>query len=173
MRLQGSSLWETFGASIVPAGMILASKVSPKVSSQGRSLLQKFPTWMILALSLCMTRSSNKELVEPYDEPEEVKEEITETIMEPAMEEYMKKTREDYESCVARPKFDKDAKFELKGVTIDQLMLRVFPITLTGAALRNVPASSITTWEILKGNFLSKYCPPSCTAKKMEEINNF
>ncbi|GJR99372.1 putative reverse transcriptase domain-containing protein [Tanacetum coccineum] len=61
-------------------------------------------------------------------------------------------------------------------VTHDQLMLCVFSITLTGAAsrwLRNEPAGSITTWEILKGKFLSKKCPPSCTAKKMEEINNF
>ncbi|GKD79404.1 hypothetical protein Tco_1342025, partial [Tanacetum coccineum] len=77
-------------------------------------------------MPLCMTRSSNKELVEPYDEPEEVKEEITETIMEPAMEEYMKKTREDYESCVARPKFDKDAKFELKGQFLKELRDHTF-----------------------------------------------
>ncbi|GJS95103.1 hypothetical protein Tco_0802071 [Tanacetum coccineum] len=103
----------------------------------------------------------------------------------PTMEEYMMKTQEDYSSGVARPKFDKDAKFELKGqflkelrnhtfsgsenedenehikrvleivylfttpnVTHDQLMLCVFPITLTGAAsrwLRNEPAGSITT----------------------------
>nr|GEX12745.1 hypothetical protein [Tanacetum cinerariifolium] len=61
-------------------------------------------------------------------------------------------------------------------VTQDQLMLRVFPISLTGAAsrwLRNEPTGSITNWEILKGKFLSKYCPPSRTAKRMEEINNF
>ncbi|GJX82662.1 hypothetical protein Tco_0332143 [Tanacetum coccineum] len=116
-------------------------------------------------------------------------------------------------SSVARPKFDKDAKFELKGqflkefrdntfsgsenedanehnkrvfeivdlfttpdVTQDQLMLHVFPISLTGATsrwLRNEHAGSITTWEILKGNFLSKYFPPSHAAKRMEEINNF
>ncbi|GJV82317.1 hypothetical protein Tco_1522215 [Tanacetum coccineum] len=31
----------------------------------------------------------------------------------------------------------------------------------------------ITTWEDLKTKFLSKYCPPARTAKKMEEINNF
>ncbi|GKC06187.1 hypothetical protein Tco_0997797 [Tanacetum coccineum] len=191
-----------------------------------------------------MTRSSNKELIEPYDKPEQVlhslrklfkttsfdhssspefelfsyherqfEEEITETMREPTMEEYMRRTREDYGSSVARPKFDKDTRFKLKGqflkelrehtfsgsenkdanehiervheilylfttpdVTQDQLMLRVFLITLTRAAsrwLRNEPAGSITTWEILKGNFLSKYCPPSRTAKKMEEINNF
>ncbi|GJY53176.1 hypothetical protein Tco_0444840, partial [Tanacetum coccineum] len=104
------------------------------------------------------------------------------------------------------PKFDKDAKLELKGqflkelrehtfsgseneganehietvleivdlfttpdVTRDQLMFRVILITLTGAAsiwLRNESTGSITTREILKGNFLSKYCPPARTSKK-------
>ncbi|GJV18826.1 retrotransposon protein, putative, ty1-copia subclass [Tanacetum coccineum] len=39
--------------------------------------------------------------------------------------------------------------------------------------LRNKPSGSITTWEDLKTKFLSKYCPPARTAKKMEEINNF
>nr|GEZ34870.1 hypothetical protein [Tanacetum cinerariifolium] len=34
---------------------------------------------------------------------------------EPTMEEYMMKTREDFGSGIARPKFDKDARFELKG----------------------------------------------------------
>ncbi|GJZ22111.1 hypothetical protein Tco_0559150 [Tanacetum coccineum] len=126
-------------------------------------------------------------------------------MMEPTMEEYMTKTQEDYGSGIARPKFDKDAKFELKGqflkelrdntfsgsenedtnehiervlkivdlfttqdVTQDQLMLRVFPISLIGAKsrwLRNEPVGLITSCEILKGNFLSKYFPPSRTAK--------
>ncbi|GKE37464.1 retrovirus-related pol polyprotein from transposon TNT 1-94 [Tanacetum coccineum] len=66
--------------------------------------------------------------------------------------------------------------FTTPDVTQDQLMLHVLPITLTGAAnrwLRNEPSCLITTWEIIKGNFLSKYCPPSRTTKKMEEINNF
>ncbi|GJV53035.1 reverse transcriptase domain-containing protein [Tanacetum coccineum] len=55
-------------------------------------------------------------------------------------------------------------------------MLRVFPISLTGAAsrwLRNEPTGSIKTWEDLKTKFLNKYCPLGRTAKKMEEINNF
>nr|GEV75460.1 hypothetical protein [Tanacetum cinerariifolium] len=39
--------------------------------------------------------------------------------------------------------------------------------------LRNKPSGSITTWEDLKTKFLSKYCPPTRTAKKIEEINNF
>ncbi|GKB50985.1 putative reverse transcriptase domain-containing protein [Tanacetum coccineum] len=55
-------------------------------------------------------------------------------------------------------------------------MLRAFPMSLTGAASRwltNKPSGSIKTWEDLKTKFLSKYCPPAQTAKKMEEINNF
>ncbi|GJX73462.1 retrovirus-related pol polyprotein from transposon TNT 1-94 [Tanacetum coccineum] len=191
---------------------------------------------------LCMTMSSKKELVQPYEEPERVlrsirrlfrtrnldyssspefdlsdhenhfEAEITEAMAE-TKEQYMTKTRDDYGSRIARPKFDDKAKFELKGqflkelcentfsgsdnedanehiekvleiadlfivpdVTQDQLMLRIFPISLTRAAsrwIRNESAGSITTWEILKGKFLSKYFPPARTAKKMEEINNF
>ncbi|GKB97062.1 hypothetical protein Tco_0983199, partial [Tanacetum coccineum] len=54
--------------------------------------------------------------------------------------------------------------FNIPDVTQDQLLLRVFPITLIGAAsrwLRNEPSGSITIWDILKGKFLSKYCPPT------------
>nr|GEX37945.1 hypothetical protein [Tanacetum cinerariifolium] len=97
----------------------------------------------------------------------------------PTMKEYMTKTREDYGLGIARQKFDKDAKFELKGqslkglrdsvfngsenadanehiervleivdlftrpdVTQDQLMLRVFPITLTRTLSRWVSTRS-------------------------------
>ncbi|GJU93444.1 hypothetical protein Tco_1318200 [Tanacetum coccineum] len=66
--------------------------------------------------------------------------------------------------------------FTIPDVTQDQLMLRIFPISLTGPAsrwIRNEPAGSIITWEILKGKFLSKCCPPDRAAKKIEEINNF
>ncbi|GKD06053.1 hypothetical protein Tco_1181027 [Tanacetum coccineum] len=66
--------------------------------------------------------------------------------------------------------------FHDPNITQDQLMLRVFPISLTRAAsrwLRNKPTGSIKTWEELKTKFLNKYCPPARTAKKMEEINNF
>ncbi|GJU05168.1 hypothetical protein Tco_1121598 [Tanacetum coccineum] len=55
-------------------------------------------------------------------------------------------------------------------------MLRVIPISLTGAAscwLRNEPTGSIKTWEDLKTKFLNKYYPPDRTVKKMEEINKF
>ncbi|GKA32013.1 hypothetical protein Tco_0718380 [Tanacetum coccineum] len=66
--------------------------------------------------------------------------------------------------------------FHIPNITENQLMLRVFLLSLTGAAsrwLRNKPTGSITTWRDLKMKFLNKYCPPGRTAKKMEEINNF
>ncbi|GKD77258.1 zinc finger, CCHC-type containing protein [Tanacetum coccineum] len=66
--------------------------------------------------------------------------------------------------------------FHIPNITIDQVMLRAFPISLTGAEsrwLRNEPTGSITTWDGLKTKFLNKYCPPARTAKKMEKINNF
>ncbi|GKA76362.1 retrovirus-related pol polyprotein from transposon TNT 1-94, partial [Tanacetum coccineum] len=66
--------------------------------------------------------------------------------------------------------------FHVPNITQDQIMLRVFPMSLTGAAsgwLRNQPSGSIKTWVDLKTKFLNKYCPPARTAKKIEEINNF
>ncbi|GKF14239.1 hypothetical protein Tco_0055701, partial [Tanacetum coccineum] len=66
--------------------------------------------------------------------------------------------------------------FHIPNITIDQVMLRAFLMSLTGAAsrwLRNKPTGSIITWGGLKTKFLNKYCPPARTAKKMEEINNF
>ncbi|GKD20851.1 hypothetical protein Tco_1222554 [Tanacetum coccineum] len=66
--------------------------------------------------------------------------------------------------------------FHIPNITINQVMLRAFPMSLTGAIsrwLRNKPTGSITIWEDLKIKFLSKFCPPARTAKKMEEINNF
>ncbi|GJZ67822.1 putative reverse transcriptase domain-containing protein [Tanacetum coccineum] len=66
--------------------------------------------------------------------------------------------------------------FHIHNITIYQVMLRAFPMSLTGSVsswLRNKPSGSITTWEDLKTKFLRKYCPPARIAKKMEEINNF
>nr|GEX43680.1 hypothetical protein [Tanacetum cinerariifolium] len=66
--------------------------------------------------------------------------------------------------------------FYIPKVTQDQIMRRAFPISPTRATsiwLRNQPSGSITTWEVFKTKFLNKYCPPACTAKKMEEINSF
>ncbi|GJZ31512.1 putative reverse transcriptase domain-containing protein [Tanacetum coccineum] len=55
-------------------------------------------------------------------------------------------------------------------------MLRVFPISLTGAAsrwLRNEPTGSIKTWEDRKTKFLNKYRPPGRTTKKWRKSTTF
>ncbi|GKF74008.1 hypothetical protein Tco_0220340 [Tanacetum coccineum] len=55
-------------------------------------------------------------------------------------------------------------------------MLHVFPITLTGAAKRWVDRLSpgtVNSWDLLKKAFIQRYCPPSKTTKKLEEICNF
>ncbi|GKE76386.1 retrovirus-related pol polyprotein from transposon TNT 1-94 [Tanacetum coccineum] len=190
-----------------------------------------------------MTRSSTKELFTPFKDPEREfrssrkhfktlsldesispdfdlfsdqeeysEEEVAKTMAE-TMEQYMRKTRADYGSRVARPKIEDKDNFDLKGqflkelrdntfsgsdhedanehiekvlvivdlfyipnITIDQVMLRAFPMSLIGLVsrwLRNKPSGSITTWEDLKTKFLSKYISPARTAKKIEEINNF
>ncbi|GJY41023.1 hypothetical protein Tco_0428293 [Tanacetum coccineum] len=133
-------------------------------------------------LSLDESRTPGLNLLSDLEEAFE--EEEAETMVE-TMEQYMSKTRTDYGSGVARPKIEDKDHFELKGQFLkelqektfsDQLMLRVFPISLTRATsrwLRNEPAGLIKTWEDLKTKFLNKYCQPSRTAKKMEEINNF
>ncbi|GJU99122.1 reverse transcriptase domain-containing protein [Tanacetum coccineum] len=110
---------------------------------------------------------------------QEYSEEEVEKTMAETMEQYMSNTRADYGSGVSRPKIEDKDNFELKGQflkELHQVMLRAFPMSLTGAAshwLRNEPTGLITTWDGLKTKFLNKYCPPTRTPKKIEEINNF
>ncbi|GJU57213.1 reverse transcriptase domain-containing protein [Tanacetum coccineum] len=66
--------------------------------------------------------------------------------------------------------------FHFPGVTHDAVMLRVFPITLKGPALRWINRLSVklvTTWDLLEKAFIKKYCPPFKTTKKLEIICNF
>ncbi|GJX11622.1 hypothetical protein Tco_0201481 [Tanacetum coccineum] len=56
------------------------------------------------------------------------------------------------------------------------VMLRVFPITLTGAAKRwvdRLPPGIVDSWDLLKKAFIQRYYPPSKTSKQLEEIRNF
>lgn len=66
--------------------------------------------------------------------------------------------------------------FNIPGVSHDVVMLRVFPMTLTGATKRWIdrfPAGTVNTWDLLKRAFIQRYYPPSKTAKQLEEIDNF
>ncbi|KAJ9544348.1 hypothetical protein OSB04_024055 [Centaurea solstitialis] len=58
----------------------------------------------------------------------------------------------------------------------DAIRLRVFPLTLAGEArawLRSLEPGSITTWEGLRSNFLSRFFPPSKIDKLKADIRSF
>ncbi|GJU40762.1 hypothetical protein Tco_1193719 [Tanacetum coccineum] len=66
--------------------------------------------------------------------------------------------------------------FNIPGVSRDAIMLRVFPFTLIGAAKRwvdRLTPGAVNTWDLLKNAFIQSYCPPSKTAKQLEDIHNF
>ncbi|GJS98745.1 hypothetical protein Tco_0819915 [Tanacetum coccineum] len=66
--------------------------------------------------------------------------------------------------------------FNISGVSKDAVMLLVFPFTLTRAAKRwvdRLTPGAINTWDLLKKAFIQRYCPPSNTAKQLEDIHNF
>nr|GEW82362.1 hypothetical protein [Tanacetum cinerariifolium] len=66
--------------------------------------------------------------------------------------------------------------FHIHDVTQEEIILRVFPMSLTETTSRwttNKPTGSIDNWETLKKKLLSKCCPPARTSNKMEEIKNF
>ncbi|GJY13832.1 integrase, catalytic region, zinc finger, CCHC-type containing protein [Tanacetum coccineum] len=55
-------------------------------------------------------------------------------------------------------------------------MLMAFPFTLKGRArqwMKQLSTGSITTWDLFKNEFLSKYCPPSQIIKQINAIRNF
>ncbi|GJZ65849.1 retrovirus-related pol polyprotein from transposon TNT 1-94 [Tanacetum coccineum] len=104
----------------------------------------------------CITRSSTKELLTPFENPEQVLrsrrklfdtpsfvesnssefdrlskieehiEEEVSEIMTEIIEQYMSKTRGEYRSGVARPKIDAKAQFELKGQILKELCDNTF-----------------------------------------------
>nr|GEW85269.1 hypothetical protein [Tanacetum cinerariifolium] len=85
------------------------------------------------------------------------------------MEQYLALTRGNQASSVVEPEIggnrvlDIVSLFNILGVSHDVVMLRVFPITLTGAAKRwvdRLPPRTIDSWDLLKKP-LSKDCSKS------------
>ncbi|GJV24241.1 hypothetical protein Tco_1376936 [Tanacetum coccineum] len=109
-----------------------------------------------LSSNTCMTRSSTKELLSPFENPEQnfrskrrlfdtpsliesnspefdhifdIKEQSEEKVRETmieTMEQHMIKTREDYGSGVTRPTINQDTHFELKGKFLKELYDNTF-----------------------------------------------
>ncbi|GKA94690.1 hypothetical protein Tco_0816728 [Tanacetum coccineum] len=152
-----------------------------------------------------MTRSSNYELATPFKDPERefrssrklVRAQSLDCFSSPGFElffdqedlskkesQFLKELHDNTFSGLENEDSNEHIEkfleivdlFHIPEISQNHIMLRVLPMSLTGAAsrwLRNEPAGSIITWETLKQKFLNKYCPPARTAKKMEEINNF
>ncbi|GJR17454.1 hypothetical protein Tco_0965981 [Tanacetum coccineum] len=66
--------------------------------------------------------------------------------------------------------------FQSPGVSRDQVVLMAFPFTLKGKArlwINRLSAGSITTWNLLKNAFLSRYRPLSQIIRQTNAIRNF
>ncbi|GKD95455.1 hypothetical protein Tco_1375292 [Tanacetum coccineum] len=66
--------------------------------------------------------------------------------------------------------------FNIPEVFKDAVMLRVFPFTLVRSTKKKedrLAPGTINTWDLLKKAFIQRYCPPSMTAKQLEDIYNF
>nr|GEW02508.1 hypothetical protein [Tanacetum cinerariifolium] len=64
----------------------------------------------------------------------------------------------------------------IPGVSKDAVLLRVFTFTLIGSAKRwvdRLTTGAVNTWDLLKKVFIQRYCPPSKTARRLEDIHNF
>ncbi|GKB54453.1 hypothetical protein Tco_0905206 [Tanacetum coccineum] len=127
---------------------------------------------------------SNSPEFDLFSDVEECSEEETTEEMTETMEQYMS-TRGDYGSGVTRPKINTDTHFELKGQFLKELRDNTFSGSKHEDANEHIKKileiidffhiPNITQDQIMLRAFpfLSKYCPPAHTAKKMEEINNF
>nr|GEU38599.1 hypothetical protein [Tanacetum cinerariifolium] len=89
------------------------------------------------------------------------------------MEQYLALTRGNQASGQV---LDIVSLFNIPGVIHDAITLRIFPIMLTGAAKRwadRLSPGTVDSWDLIKKAFIHRYCPPSKTAKQLEEIRNF
>ncbi|GJU25821.1 hypothetical protein Tco_1164442, partial [Tanacetum coccineum] len=143
---------------------------------------QEFCSFRKLFTTSSLDQSSSPEFDLFSDLEEHSEEEVAGTMTE-TMEEYITKRDNTFNGSDHKDTNEHIEKvlgivnlFHIPNITQDQIMLRAFLMSLTGAVshwLRNKPSGSITTWEDLKMKFLNKYCPPAQTAMKIEEINNF
>ncbi|GJY96235.1 hypothetical protein Tco_0512596 [Tanacetum coccineum] len=61
--------------------------------------------------------------------------------------------------------------FNTPGISRDDMMLRIFPLTLVGAAKRWLGRTSfdiLKTWDELKQVFIRRFCPPSVTFMQVD-----
>ncbi|GJV23561.1 hypothetical protein Tco_1376256 [Tanacetum coccineum] len=127
----------------------------------------------------CMTRSSTKELLSPFENPKQKFHSKRRLFDTPSLVEFN------------LPEFNHNFDIQEQSEEGGQFLKELHDNTSGGSEHEDAnehiekvleivdlfhipkPSGSITTWEVLKTKFLNKYCPPARTAKKIEEINNF
>ncbi|GKC77255.1 reverse transcriptase domain-containing protein [Tanacetum coccineum] len=79
------------------------------------------------------------------------------------MEQYIALIPDDIKPGIVNPKIGDDVEFEINANFMRELRRKLF----TGTD------GSITTWDLLKKEFIRRYCHPFIIVKKLEEIRNF
>nr|GEW76523.1 hypothetical protein [Tanacetum cinerariifolium] len=74
------------------------------------------------------------------------------------MEQYLALSQENQAPSVVKPEFGGNVNFEIKSqfIWVDRLT-----------------SGAVNTWDLLKKAFIQRYCLPSKTAKRLEDIHNF
>ncbi|GKA26993.1 hypothetical protein Tco_0713161 [Tanacetum coccineum] len=162
---------------------MLVQKSQDHKKAKDHKMMIRDYAWLMISKRLCMTRSSTHEQLTPFKEPEQEFQPSrklfkTLTLNESRSHEYnlFSNLEENSEEEELRDNTfsgsdHEDANehiekvletvnlFNVPNITQDQIMLQVFPMSLTGAArrwLRNKLSGSIKTSEDLKTKFLSK-----------------
>ncbi|GJQ95340.1 hypothetical protein Tco_0006479 [Tanacetum coccineum] len=99
------------------------------------------------------------------------------------MEQYLALTRGNQAPGVVKPKIGGNVKFEIKSQFMRELREDTFFRNKNDNAHEHVERvldiverlspGTVDSWDLLKKAFIQRYCPPSKTAKQLEEIRNF
>nr|GEX95239.1 hypothetical protein [Tanacetum cinerariifolium] len=119
-----------------------------------------------------MTRSSNKELLTPFENPKRVLRSTWKLFKTPSLVE---SDSPEFNQFSNIEEHIKEEETEIMAETIKQYMSKTYGEYRSGIARPRLIRKPLAQKqkEVLKTKFLSKYCPLTCIAKKIEEIKNF
>ncbi|GKC34675.1 putative reverse transcriptase domain-containing protein [Tanacetum coccineum] len=95
------------------------------------------------------------------------------------MEQYLALSRENQAPGVVKPEIEGNANFEIKSQFMRELREDTFSGNKDEDAhdhidrVDRLAPGTFNTWDLLKKAFIQRYCPPSMTAKQLEDIHNF
>ncbi|GJZ98417.1 hypothetical protein Tco_0670870 [Tanacetum coccineum] len=94
------------------------------------------------------------------------------------MEQYLALSRENQALGVVKPEIRGNVNFEIKSQFMRELREETFSRNKNEDSHDHVDrvlniVRAVNTWDLLKKAFIQMYCPPSKTAKRLEDIHNF